>query len=46
MFNPSNEDPLSQITRKLKSQGMTAAIEKKIVRLKDIILKLNANKIK
>ncbi|XP_047134081.1 phosphoinositide 3-kinase regulatory subunit 4 isoform X1 [Hydra vulgaris] len=45
MFNPSNEDPLSQITRKLKSQGMTAEIEEKIIRLKEIILKLNVNKI-
>lgn len=43
-FASSNTDPLSQITRKLKSQGMTPQIEKKLVCLKEIILRLNAYK--
>ena len=45
-FTPSSSEPLTQVTRKLKSQGMTVAIEKKLVRFKEIILRLNSIKIK
>jgi len=45
-FQPSVNEALSQIVRKLKSQGMTYKVEKKLVKLKDIILRLNSHKAK
>ena len=43
-FTNQSDEALAQMMRKLKSQGMTEAIEKKLLRLKDIIIRLNITK--
>ena len=45
-FVPSSNEALSQIVRKLKSQGMNYKVEKKLVKLKEVILRLNNYKTK
>jgi len=43
-FIPKSSEAITQIIRKLKSQGMTASIEKKLILLKETIFRLSAIK--
>ena len=40
----TNDDVTSQTMRRLTSQGLNEEVEEKVVRLKNVILKVNASK--